>query len=462
LVEKKFGLIHLGNDESYGLIFVAGELTKEGHNIRWFDGDSDDLLQQVNAWEPDFIFFSPLTTFFKKSLTLSKKIKELLPNVRSIFGGHHVFAEPNSIELEGVDLIVQGSIYSTIDKIINSTKKEVIKGILIPTKNMIPSRREYYEAIPRMANRHRKYIMSHFGCVYNCSYCSNSRVRKFYGAEIYLKHCFDRREIKDLISEAKIFLDYPTKEVSLEDDDILSGPNIEQWLEEFASAWKKEIGLPTYANVTPLTVVKVSDNSLKILAGLVNSVQMGVQTARYESLKLFNRLAQNEEIVKAAYDRLTSFGIPVKMEFILGLPVKDPVGDAIASIKLAQKVGAGTFISAFPLMIYPGTDLNIWCKENNIEFNDECTSEWHTGIGSIKFDPITTKRIINLTKMATMFVKYNINERWMRALIDMNITPSASKGLSKCQYLESLIFRLGKDTAEKEFEKIITEMDFKY
>jgi radical SAM superfamily enzyme YgiQ (UPF0313 family) len=460
-MKKKFALIHLGNDEAYGLIFVSGEILKMGHEIKWFDGDSASSLAAMIPWRPDFICFSPLTTFFTKSLQLSRELKRALPHAISVFGGHHVFAVPDSVTMDGIDIVVRGPVYGTIDKIIASPAKAIIDGNLIPVEQMTPSRREYYEGVPRMAGRHRKFIMSHFGCMYNCSYCATSKLRKYYGADIYQKYCLTRRPIPDLINESLIFLDYPTKEVSLEDDDILSGPNIEEWLQQFSLAWKREIGLPTYANVTPATVMGVSDKTLEILAGLVASVQMGVQVARPESLRLFNRAAQTESLVKSAYDRLTSFGFKIKMELIMGLPVDDPVEDAIESIKMVQRIGCGTFVSAFPLMLFPGTDLTQWCIENNIELNDTCNMEFHSGVGSVKFDPITEMRIINLTKLTTFFVKYGINEHWIRSIIDMQPTEQSALGLSKCQYLESLIFRNGPEI-EKEFDQILSQMDFKY
>ncbi len=457
---KKFGLIHQGNDEAYGLVFVDGELNKQKQFVEWFDGDSENVVKEIVHSRPDFICFSPLTTFFDKALAISRVVKEILPNVSSVFGGPHVFALPECIKSDYIDIIIRGPVYGTIDKIINSFGNEIIQGTPIPVSEMIPVRHRYFEAVPRIANRHRKYIMSHFGCVYNCSYCSTSNVREFYGSEDYRKYCLNRRPIENLITEARSFLDYNTEEVSLEDDDILFGNNIEEWLEKFSSAWKKEIKLPTFANVTPLTVMQKSNRTLEILSELVNSVQMGVQVVGPESLKLFNRLAQSKKVVESAYKRLSSFSIPVKMEFILGLPIEDPVEDAIASIKMAQELGAG-YITAFPLMLYPGTKLTKWCKENSIELNENCTSEWHTGIGSIKFDQTTDRRIKNLTKMATFFVKYNISERWIRCLIDMDITEASSRKLSECQYLESLIFRMGKDV-EKDFDEILTQMDFKY
>ena len=44
---------------------------------------------------------------------------------------------------------------------------------------------------------------------------------------------------------------------------------------------------------------------------------------------------------------------------------------------------------------------------------------------------------------------------------DMNLTDSSSRQLSECQYLESLVFRLG-NKIEDEFDDILKDMHFKY
>ncbi|MCF6176086.1 MAG: cobalamin-dependent protein [Victivallaceae bacterium] len=458
---KKFALIHLGNDENYGLVFVAGELLKQEQAIRWFDGDLDGVISEICVWEPDFVCFSPLTTTFDYAVKLAEKIKEKCPKVKTVFGGHHVYAVQNVSKERGIDIVVIGPAYGIIDKIINNNNKETITGTPTFPENMFPAREEYFESISRIANRHRKYIMSHFGCIYNCSYCSTSLVRKRVGAENYKRCWLVRRPVNHLIEESKILLKYNTKEISLEDDDILAGNDAEAWLADFSKAWEKEIGLSIYANVTPLTVLQSSDKTLKILAGLAKSVQMGLQTCRPGSLKLFNRQFQNEEQVKKAYDRLSSFNIKVKLELIIGLPVEDPIGDAIDTIKMAQRIGPGTFVACFPLMLYPGTVLYDKCLANGILLNESCNYEWHDGCGSVKFDLTTAKQIRNLTKMATMFCRYNIDEQWMRALVKMDINDISSKNLSECQYYESLIFRHG-DEVRDEFDEILASMNFKY
>jgi radical SAM superfamily enzyme YgiQ (UPF0313 family) len=318
--------------------------------------------------------------------------------------------------------------------------------------------------------------MSHFGCIYNCSFCCTSVTRKSYGTKAYKEYWLARRPVKNMIKEAKLFLEFHTKEVSMEDDDVLygthEGADGTQWLREFTKAWKKEINLPMYANVTPQTVVKATKESLEILANLVGTVQMGVQTTGGDSSRLFNRHFQDENQVIEACKILASFGIKSKLEVIIGLPninwlVPDPITDAIKTVQMCQRISrevpAGmTFTSCFPLMLYPGTSLWDKAMKAGIPLNDACEFQWWTGEGSVKFDPLTMKRIKNITKMTTMFVNYQMDERWMRALIDMDLNETASRQFNECIYYESLMFRMGKKFVEKEFDNIMKGIHFKY
>jgi len=165
--------------------------------------------------------------------------------------------------------------------------------------------------------------------------------------------------------------------------------------------------------------------------------------------------------VANAVERLRKRGIPVKLELIVGAPVEDPVGDAIDTIKLAQRVAAGMFVAAFPLMLYPGTTLQKWCLENDIAMRDDCSYECYGGVGSIRFDRETQKKITNISKLAAFFVKYNVDEYWMRSLIEMDLNDGASKRISESTYYESLRFQLG-DLIDQEFDQILANTKFRY
>ena len=459
---KKFALIHIGTDEVYGLEFVAAELKRLGHQIQWFEGDRDMAVDDVINWQAEYLCFSPLTTFFPPALVFSRNVKSRRPEVQSIFGGHHVTAAPEVADWDGVDTVVVGPVYGTIEKIVENASDKILKGYPVPVNEMIPARREYFESVESIGSRHRKTIMSHFGCPYKCSYCSTSRLKAEFGWKDYSKYWLTRRPIDHIIEEAKIFLEFSTKEVALEDDDMLYGKEIDAWLPEFTAAWKKDIGLPIFGNVTPKTVVNVSDKTIETLAELVAVVQMGVQAARRETLKLFNRQFQDEAQVAKAVQRLAAHGIPVKLELIIGAPVEDPIGDALDTIKLAQRVAVpGTFVVAFPLMLYPGTALHKWCLKNNVPIRDDCSYDFYSGTGSVRFDPGIQKKLTNIAKLAAFFVKCNVDERWMRALIEMDLNNAAAKRIGESTYYESLRFRLG-DQIDQEFDKILANTKFRY
>jgi hypothetical protein len=82
-------------------------------------------------------------------------------------------------------------------------------------------------------------------------------------------------------------------------------------------------------------------------------------------------------------------------------------------------------------------------------------------VGSIRFDHEIQKKITNISKLAAFFVKYNVEERWMRALIEMDLNDAASKRISESTYYESLRVKLG-DQVDQEFDKILANTRFRY
>jgi len=456
----KFALIHIGTHEVYGLCYVAGELAKGGHTFRWFDGEDEKVVHAIVDWNPDFICFSPLSAFFATAIRLSKEVKEQLPSIRSVFGGIHVSAVPEIVDLDEVDIVVIGPVDGTIDKIIQGKTSTTIKGQASSPENLKPIKREYYEQIPRIGTRHGKMIMSHFGCVYNCAYCATHRIREEFQPKEYKRHWLTRRPLVDMIDEAGWFLEYPTTEVELSDDDMLYGSDIETWLTSFAAAWKDKIGLPLIGNVTPLSVIRASNATMETLSNLVCNVCVGLQSSEDETLRLFNRQFQTKKVFKEAVDRLHAFNIPVKIDVIVGNPVKDPITDAIETMKFAQTVGTKKVIATiFPLMLYPGTKLTAWCVQQGIPLNEECQFNFYGGVGSLKFDADTAKKLRNLTKLGSFFITHNIPEYWIRALIEVDIDNEAAHLIAKCNFQDSLCHH-GK--TDEEIRKILAQVSLYY
>jgi hypothetical protein len=85
----------------------------------------------------------------------------------------------------------------------------------------------------------------------------------------------------------------------------------------------------------------------------------------------------------------------------------------------------------------------------------------NTGIPSIEFSKGATKRLRNICKLATLFVKYVVDERWMRILIDVDLSDDTSQALSLERYRECVIDRLG-GKGQELFDEIVRGMNLVY
>jgi radical SAM superfamily enzyme YgiQ (UPF0313 family) len=461
---NKIALICFGNEESYGLLFVGGELLIFEQEIRYFDAEIENVIEDVIKWKPDFVCFSPLTRFFPSALKLLQGIKNELPNVVSVFGGHHACAVPDIINEDKIDIVVVGPVRGSIEKILSGERGVIRTHPTNPEDMPMPARKEYYRDIPRMAIRYRKFMLSMLGCPWNCAYCSSSsdHLKDIYGIEAHKRYFLSRRPIHVVIEEAKQLLALGnTSEIEWVDDDIFSGTDIESWLPEFVDVWEKEIGLPLYVSSTSTLTLKVSDNALATLKRIVNCIGIGVQSIRPESLKLLNRGWDNEEKMKKAYDRLTSFGYAVNLQAIIGLPVDDPVEDALETVKGLQRIGPGSICSVYPLQIYPGTVMERYCIDNKLALTDLATGDTNTGIPGIAFSEDDTKKLRNICKLATFFVKYVVDERWMRILLSADFSENTSQAISMGKYYECVVDRLG-DKGRELFDEIQRGMKLVY
>lgn len=438
---KKFALIVFGSDESYGMLFAGTEFKKHG-DIKFFDGDDIDCISSIISYLPDYICFSPMTVNINQAVMMEKFIKSAIP-VKSIYGGHHV---TNATEQYG-DLTIVGSVHG-ID--IEKTGR-VYNGPTKATDLKVPAREEYFRDIPRMRDRYRKTILSVTGCPWNCSYCSSAseNTRRVYGK---VSCALEHRNIEDIIEEAKFIKDC-TEDIEWVDDDILFGDQI--WLMDFLVRWQEEIMLPMYVSTTSLSALKASDEILLKLRKSVNCVGLGVQAINPESLKLLGRAWDSKEQIKKAYDRLVSFGFRVNLQGIVGLPVEDPVEDAIQTILGVSEIGFGSIASFYPLQIYPGTKMERYCKEKGFKFNDYCEGNTNCGVPAIDFGKEINDKLAKITKLGMLVVKYGIDEKWFRALIE------SDKEVATMKYYECIKDRLP-GRADEIFENIKQTTNIKY
>jgi len=164
--------------------------------------------------------------------------------------------------------------------------------------------------------------------------------------------------------------------------------------------------------------------------------------------------------IKEAYDYLTSFGFKVNLQGIIGLPLQDPVSDALETIEGMKRIGAGSVASCYPLQIYPNTTLEKYLQDQKFTLNPECLGDTNSGLPAIDFGHLVNNRIRNLCKLATMVIKYNISNRWLEAMMDVDLSAS-SKPMSLVRYYECVKDRMP-DKADIIFNDILKGMNVRY
>lgn len=466
---KKFALVIVGRDENIGMMFVGGEVLEIGGEMRYFDGNDADAINKIVSYKPDYICFSPLCLDVPATLAACRKIKKSLPEAISVFGGPHILAmasvkgELDEFERhEEIDFIVVGPVRGTITKVMESAQPNVIySSPTTPADMPSPARRQFYEELPRLAGYYAKSMISMFGCPFDCSFCSNYVKRSLFSPDVFKDYFLARRPISELVKEGKVLLDYDTLEVDWEDDDLLFGNNIESWLSELIDVWEKEVGLPIRFMAAPNSILAASDALLKKLSRISHWCIIGVQCGSPASLKLFNRTWQTEEMAKAAHDRMCSFGFSILLQTIVGLPVEDPVEDAIQTIMALKRIGKGSMANAFPLLLYPGTRLYRELKSKGVPINEEALENLHLGIPSIKFSDDVTRKIRNISKLVKIFVKYDLSENWIRALVNIKeLGDDTNALLANAGYIDCVKRRWSHD--EKTQSRIMESLGKQY
>lgn len=430
----KFALVHLGNEESYGLLFAASDLKKYGE-IKFFDGGFGNPYPEILEYKPDYLCFSPMTEFYPSAKKIETEVKAR-SEVTTIYGGHHAANCGTSCG----DLTVTGS-----SKNLDLSKRGIVHTEPVLAKDLgVPAREEYYRDIPRMKERYRKIMLSVVGCPFQCTYCSS-------------KHSdLGHRDMDSVFREAEFIRDC-THEIEWVDDDVFAGN--EDWLLEFFGRWEKEIGIPLYVSTTSINALRASRKLLHAMKPSVHCIGMGMQAARPQSLKLLGRSWDSRFNVENAYERLVEYGFRVNLQAIIGLPVEDPIGDALDTIMALTEIAQGSVVSVYPLQIYPNTAMARYCAMNNIALNQE-SGDTNTGIPGIHFGEFNNRRIQNLCKLATMAVKYGISRQWLEALLDVNLG-LCSKKLSEIRYFECIRDR-NPENADEIFRNVFKTMKLRY
>lgn len=206
-------------------------------------------------------------------------------------------------------------------------------------------------------------IMASRGCMFHCSFCYNSTLRKlFKGKGKYYRYRSVGHVIDELVAARRQFK--RMRRVRF-DDEIF--PPDQAWIDEFVERYPREVGLPFECFLEPRVVNE------QRLQGLVDAgldvVYMGVQANDRVSKQLYDRRASNNGILDTArlYHKL---GIDARFQVMIDDPFTTEQ-DNRDLFDMLNSFPRPFRVYLFSMTVMPGTELETKLLDQGLITPDE-------------------------------------------------------------------------------------------
>ncbi|MDD5773565.1 MAG: cobalamin-dependent protein [bacterium] len=173
-----------------GILCIGSALKAQGHFVNVIDGyfnGQDEILKIIIKTNPDVVGISTISCLWNETRKLCKAVKEALPDVKIILGGHHVnYAKGKSLEdIPETASIVIGQGEQTMIEIVKKLENgEKIEKIYYADPKKIPRYFEPdYELLDGPVNRYIPniglfcqlpfiHMFTTIGCGRHCAFCN--------------------------------------------------------------------------------------------------------------------------------------------------------------------------------------------------------------------------------------------------------------------------------------------------
>ncbi|MCS6844674.1 MAG: B12-binding domain-containing radical SAM protein [Caldilineales bacterium] len=384
--------------EPQGIMQLSACLKQAGHETFLAIAAQEDPVQLAKEIEPDIVAYSVMTGSHQWYFDINRRVKAALKDKApfSIFGGPHPTFFPEMITEPGVDGLCVGEGDEAIvdlanslangglkpdipnwwfkieDEIVRNPVRPLIQNLgdlPMPDRHLVYDKHEYSRITPI------KHFMGSRGCPYNCTYCFNHAYYQIYSRE----RRGNQRPVDKIIEEVNwVRREWGVQQVVFIDDLFII---YDDWLEEFAEKWPKQVGLPFFCNVRANLIVKGPHKVELLKKAGCSTVSMGVEAANDRiRVQLLKRRMTQEDMIKAGR-MIRDAGIHITSTNILGLP-SSTLEDDLATMRL-NAAARISYAHAFLFQPYPGTELGKFAQDGGYmvgSFDDISEIAWERSI----------------------------------------------------------------------------------
>lgn len=346
-----------------GVPILATLLRDRGYDVKVFIEKMAPIVWR-EVYEADLVGISVVTNTALPSYRMAQKIRAR--GIPVVLGGPHPTFEPDEA-LQYGDYVLRGEGEESLIKLIEALNAGAnlreVAGLsfwdgdqpvhnaaapLCPNINITPDFSLIHGAA-KFYNRGFRFevfsleVLTTRGCPFGCKFCS---VIKMSGRKMR------ERSVEQVVDEMEHLLaTYRQKKMFIVDDNFTA--NTERAKQLLRLMIKRKIDVRLSAQVRVDTARDLELVQLMKLAG-IHMVQVGLESVNPDTLKMFNKRQQVEDM-RAAIQTFTKMGIAVHGMFIIGSDYDTPA-TVEATIKFAQDLELAA-IQLLPLGPLPGTEL---------------------------------------------------------------------------------------------------------
>lgn len=365
----------------------------------------DQLLSDIQNWNPDVVALSCRTMEWKTVTSLCREIKLRYPKKTVIVGGPHVTFRPESI-VPFADFGIRGegelALFEVVKAIADGFTKDikdipnvtVVKGAEIVKNPLRPLMDLSTQPIPVWSLFDERHYTNHCclaikpgtkvcgtfegsrGCLFDCTYCSNKNMMDLYrGLGVWRREkpaAQIRAEIDDFKSRYDNDLIYFIDEVIMTSD-----KRTRDLREEL-----HDVRIPFVFMDRPELINE--ERVVNLAQAGAYSCSIGIESADERYRKEYLKRNMKDETIVNAYQTVKRHGILTHSFILLGLPgqTRKIMRDTYELLKQLQpdSAQATTF---FPL---PGTQLEQYCKDHGLMPELETPPSSYYGRSLLKYD----------------------------------------------------------------------------
>lgn len=427
--------------EKLGLMYVSAALKRAGHETRLLWTEREDPDAVINEFRPDFLGLSLTTGSHGQLLDLAARLKAD-HGVKVVAGGPHATFFADEIGPDQADFVVAGQgERAMVDIAEGRALERVLRYDLADLDSLPFPDRELFYRYPEFRDNPMKNVITCRDCPYSCSYCYNHAWKARYKNQ---KRFLQKRAVQSVLDEINdIRSRYPLRQVIFIDDNFLVKRS---WIEEFCERYPQEVGLPFLCCFS----LNLLDEDLLVRlkkAGLV-MVNFALESATPEVQKrILNRGHVRNEHIESAVELLARHKIKTRMQNMIGLPVPDPLADALRTLDFNRRCRVDdSWVSI--LQPYPNTAMADYCvRHGYIEAGQiECAPSFFES-SCLKI--ADANRIARLQKWWYFAIKYDFDDQTLRFLLDTPLSEGAANALLllRFEFSKKYLFALPADPA---------------